>query len=492
MNRRSMFSRIFSINIVSMLICIIILGSTETVLMTKYVANQSEEYLSKNAETIRNMIENNISSDSLTSLVSGFAHAVGCYIIVFDSQNKVVSCSAKSPYLDNPPMFVNGEYTKTVLSGQKNSLIGTMGGLFKEVMFTLQMPIKDTRGQTVGAVSMSRPIPEHQKMKYDILKVLLLSMGLILVFLLLMTYFTASKISVPIKKISEATKAFAKGNFSVRVDDATLYSVVDEVAELADAFNNMAHEIEMAEEIKNTFISDVSHELRTPMTTIGGFVSGILDDTIPPEKQKDYLKIVYDEVARLSRLVNSFLDITRLQSDKLTLKPVNFDINEVIRIVLIGLEQKLEDRNISVELDLDEENCYVNADRDSITRVVTNLLDNAAKFTNDNGKITVSVTQSQHDTFISIKNTGCGISDEQKQMIFKRFYKADKSRSLNKGGTGIGLYLVKNILSAHGKDITVNSVEGEYAEFVFSLDKGKYKRRAIDSAEKRINDINNE
>ena len=123
MNRRSMFSRIFSINIVSMLICIIILGSTETVLMTKYVANQSEEYLSKNAETIRNMIETNISSDSLTSLVSGFAHAVGCYIIVFDSQNKVVSCSAKSPYLDNPPMFVNGEYTKTVLSGQKNSLI---------------------------------------------------------------------------------------------------------------------------------------------------------------------------------------------------------------------------------------------------------------------------------------------------------------------------------------------------------------------------------
>ena len=182
---------------------------------------------------------------------------------------------------------------------------------------------------------------------------------------------------------------------------------------------------------------------------------------------------MYDEVARLSRLVNSFLDITRLQSDKLTLKPVNFDINEVIRIVLIGLEQKLEDRNISVELDLDEENCYVNADRDSITRVVTNLLDNAAKFTNDNGKITVSVTQSQHDTFISIKNTGCGISDEQKQMIFKRFYKADKSRSLNKGGTGIGLYLVKNILSAHGKDITVNSVEGEYAEFVFSLEDRK-------------------
>lgn len=482
MNRQSMFSRIFTINIISVLLCILILGSTETVLMTNYITRQSEDYLSKNAETIRSMIQGNISTDGLSNLINGFARAMGCYIIVFDAQSRVIACSTQSHLVRKPPVFLNGDSTRAVLSGHQNSTIGTLGGIFDETMFTLQMPIKDNAGETVGAVSMSRPIPEHQKMKYDLIKMLLFSSVIIIIFLLILTYFMASKISVPIRRISESTKEFAKGNFSVRVEDAD-EATVYEIAELAEAFNNMAAELEKSEEIKNAFISDVSHELRTPMTTIGGFVSGMLDDTIPQEKQKEYLKIVYDEVNRLSRLVNSFLDITRLRSDKMDLKMTSFDINELIRIVIIGLESKLEERKIEVELNLDTESCYVFGDRDCIMRVVTNLLDNAAKFTYDGGKITVTVTQLQHEVKISIRNTGCGISEDQKQMVFQRFYKADRSRSLNKGGTGIGLYLVKNILSAHGKNITVESVEGQYAEFIFTLDKGKHRRRNGDGEE---------
>lgn len=483
MNRQSMFSRIFTINIISVLLCILILGSTETVLMTNYITRQSEDYLSKNAETIRSMIQGNISTEGLSNLINGFARAMGCYIIVFDAQSRVIACSTQSHLVRKPPVFLNGDSTRAVLSGHQNSTIGTLGGIFDETMFTLQMPIKDNAGETVGAVSMSRPIPEHQKMKYDLIKMLLFSSVIIIIFLLILTYFMASKISVPIRRISESTKEFAKGNFSVRVEEDADEATVYEIAELAEAFNNMAAELEKSEEIKNAFISDVSHELRTPMTTIGGFVSGMLDDTIPQEKQKEYLKIVYDEVNRLSRLVNSFLDITRLRSDKMDLKMTSFDINELIRIVIIGLESKLEERKIEVELNLDSENCYVFGDRDCIMRVVTNLLDNAVKFTYDGGNITVTVTQLQHEVKISIRNTGCGISEDQKQMIFQRFYKADKSRSLNKGGTGIGLYLVKNILSAHGKNITVESVEGQYAEFIFTLDKGKHRRRNGDGEE---------
>ncbi len=483
MNRQSMFSRIFTINIISVLLCILVLGSTETVLMTNYITRQSEDYLSKNAETIRSMIQGNISTEGLSNLINGFARAMGCYIIVFDAQSRVIACSTQSHLVRKPPVFLNGDSTRAVLSGHQNSTIGTLGGIFDETMFTLQMPIKDNAGATVGAVSMSRPIPEHQKMKYDLIKMLLFSSVVIIIFLLILTYFMASKISVPIRRISESTKEFAKGNFSVRVEEDADEATVYEIAELAEAFNNMAAELEKSEEIKNAFISDVSHELRTPMTTIGGFVSGMLDDTIPQEKQKEYLKIVYDEVNRLSRLVNSFLDITRLRSDKMDLKMTSFDINELIRIVIIGLESKLEERKIEVELNLDTESCYVFGDRDCIMRVVTNLLDNAVKFTYDGGNITVTVTQLQHEVKISIRNTGCGISEDQKQMIFQRFYKADKSRSLNKGGTGIGLYLVKNILSAHGKNITVESVEGQYAEFIFTLDKGKHRRRNGDGEE---------
>ena len=473
MKKRGMFSKILSINIVSMLFCIMIMGSTQTVLLTNYISRYSENYLYKNAETIINMIEGNLPKESVNSLVEGISKVSGSYIIVYDNKGKVIVASNSNKFVSKTPLYINSEYTKNVLAGQKSSGIGTMGGLFSATMFTLQLPIKGENDEVIGAVSMSRPIPEHQRMQYELFKILFISMIIISAISIALSYLLARSISIPIKKISDSTKEFAKGNFSIRVEESAENSGVAEISELAEAFNHMAEELEKAEEIKNTFISDVSHELRTPMTTIGGFVSGMLDDTIPEDRHREYLKIVYSEINRLSRLVNTFLDITRLQSDKLTLNMTNFDINEVIRIVVIGLENKIEEKNIDIVLAFETEKCYVNADKDSITRVLTNLIDNAVKFTNQNGNITISVCQKGHEMMISVRNTGCGISEEQSSMIFKRFYKADKSRSINKDGTGIGLYLVKNILSAHGKDISLNSVEGEYAEFTFMLNKAK-------------------
>lgn len=473
MKKRGMFYKILSINIVSMMFCIIIMGSTQTILLTKYISKYSENYLYKNTQTLINMIEGNLPIDSISNLVNGISSVADSYIMIYDSNGKVIVASNTNKHIKREPLYLDSEYTKTVLSGQKSSTIGTMGGMFSIPMFTLQMPIRNAQNDVVGAVSMSRPIPEHQKMQYELFKILIISMISISIISIILSYLLAKSISVPIKKISNFTQEFAKGNFTVRVERTIENSGVAEISELAEAFNHMAEEIEKAEEIKNTFISDVSHELRTPMTTIGGFVSGMIDDTIPEDKHKEYLEIVYSEINRLSRLVNTFLTITRLQSDKMILNMSNFDINEVIRVVVIGLEQKIEEKDIDIVLAFETEKCYVSADKDSITRVLTNLIDNAVKFTNIGGKITITISQKGHEILTSVKNTGCGIPEEQKNMIFKRFYKADKSRSINKEGTGIGLYLVKNILSAHGKDIVLNSVEGEYAEFIFTLNKAK-------------------
>lgn len=470
---RNMFSKILSINIVSMLISIIILGSAQMIMLTSYVSKQSENTLSQNAEAIVNMINGNVPVDVLNNMLNGFSRVTGSYIFVFDNLGRIVSSSDGSPLIQTPPLFLEDTYTKTVLSGNKNTMIGTMGNLFDETMFTLQIPVISKDNHVVGAVSVSRPIPEHQRMKYDMFRILLMSMLLVMITSGALSYILAKRFTIPMRNISATTKDFAKGNFAARVSPLATQSEISEISELAKAFNSMAAELEKSEEIKNAFISDVSHELRTPMTTIAGFVTGILDDTVPADKQKEYLQIVYDEITRLSRLVNTFLDITRLQSDRLTLNKTVFDINELVRICIIGLEGKIEDRGIDIELNFETENCYVSADRDSITRVLTNLLDNAVKFTNENGLIMVTVRTSQHDAVISVRNTGCGINSEHIDMIFKRFYKADQSRSQNKEGTGIGLYLVKNILRAHGKDISVNSVEGEFAEFIFTLDKSK-------------------
>lgn len=486
---KTIFSRIFIINIISVLVCIIILGSMQTVLVTNYIARQSEESLGKNADSIVALIQNNISMESLSTILRGFSRSSQSHIMVIDDRGNVLVNTSDSGFVHNVPAYIGGEYSRVVLSGQRNSLIGTLGGIFNETMFTLQVPIMGNSNRAAGAVFISIPIPERQKMTHELFRILLFSTIAVLIVSFLLSYMLAKRFSMPIKSIRNSAKEFAQGHLDARVGENATKSDIGEIAELAETFNNMAFELEKVEDIRKSFISDVSHELRTPMTTISGFVYGMLDDTIPPERQKEYLKIVYDEVTRLSRLVNTFLDISRMQSDKMEMHKTNFDINEAIRLTIIGLEKRLEEKQINVSLNFDSSSCYVHADSDSIKRVLTNLLDNAVKFTNRNGEISVTVRPKQQEVFVSVRNTGCGISAEQQAMIFERLYKVDQSRSVNREGTGIGLYLVRSILRAHGKNIRVNSVEGEFAEFIFSLDRGK---APVKREEIRVENVQNE
>lgn len=470
---KTVFSRILLINIAVVMVCISLLGSMQLFLVTKYISQKSEEMLGRNAESIVGLIQNNISKESLQAILDGFSRSSQNHVMVIDGQGRVVVSTSKSLYCTRKPTLIPEEFSRTVLGGKRTSAIGNMGGLFRETMFTLQVPVPDQRGTVQGAVLVSLPIPEQQRMNRGFTRSLISSALLVLIVSVILSYALSKLISMPIKSIRTSAKAFARGELDARVGTEATASGISEISELAGTFNDMAAKLEKAEDTRKAFISDVSHELRTPMTTISGFVNGILDDTIPPEKQKEYLKIVDSEVHRLSRLVNTFLDISRIQSGKVVMQKQNFDINEAIRLTIIGLGPRLEEKNIQVALEFENESCYVLADPDSIKRVLTNLLDNAVKFTDTDGEISVAVTHKGHEVMVSVKNTGCGIPKEQQAMIFERLYKVDQSRSINKEGTGIGLYLVKNIIQAHGKQIKVDSVEGEYARFTFSLDRGR-------------------
>ncbi len=470
---KTVFSRILLINIAVVMVCISLLGSVQLFQVTKYISQKSEEMLGRNADSIVGLIESNINLESLQAISDGFARNNKCHIMVIDQKSNVVINTARSGYCREIPAFLPKEQSRGVLDGKRTSAIGNLGGLFRETMFTLQVPVKHSDGKTLGAVLISIPIPEKERMTREFTRILISSALLVLVISVLLSYMLSKLISMPIKSIRVSAKAFARGELDARVGEEATRSGISEISELACTFNDMAEELEKAEDTRKAFISDVSHELRTPMTTISGFVNGVLDDTIPPEKQKAYLQIVGDEIHRLSRLVNTFLDISRMQSGKLVMQKTHFDINEAIRLTIIGLGQMLDEKKIRVSLGFEYENCYVLADQDSIKRVLTNLLDNAVKFTDEDGEIRVTVTQKQHDIFVSIYNTGCGIPEEQQKMIFERLYKVDQSRSVNREGTGIGLYLVKNIIQAHGKQIAVRSKENQFAEFTFSLDKGK-------------------
>ncbi len=462
-------------NIIVLTVGMLALAVMQYALITQYIYRERIDTLRQNSNVIAGFINSRASFEYVDNFLYGFSRSTNRSILIIDKNCKIVMASADAKFFNDSTKYIDEKYCQKVLNRKENTIVGTLGNVFKTDMFTLQVPVLAAPEQeTIGAIFISAPAPEMQEMQLRILKITGVSIVLVALISLLFSFVVSRRISKPIKKIGGAAKRFAKGDFSSRVELKGNGYNITEVGELAETFNNMAHDLEMADNIRNNFVSDVSHELRTPMTTIGGFVDGILDETIPQEKQKEYLKIVKEEIVRLSGLVNSFLDITRLKNEKVALEMTDFDINETIRRTLINLESRINDKNIDIDIEFENESCLVKADQDSIKRVLTNLLDNAIKFTDENGVITIKVYSRQQEVFVSVKNTGCGIAESEQKLIFERFYKVDRSRAINRKGTGIGLYIVKDILNQHGRDIKVFSREGEYAEFVFSLSKAKH------------------
>ena len=298
-----------------------------------------------------------------------------------------------------------------------------------------------------------------------IVKMLWLPAIIIFVAGFVVIYILVHNIVSRVRKLNNATQAIAKGKFDTNV----VVKGHDEISQLARDFNKMAEDLKVSDASKRDFVSNAAHELRSPMTSINGFVEGMLDGTIPEEKHRDYLEIVSSEVKRLSKLVKTMLDLSRIESgrDKLILKKV--DINEIIRHVVIRLLQKIEMKGICPEIKISDEPLWVMADEDKIEQVLQNLIDNAIKFT-DKGKSLILLTEKKaNKVYVTVKDEGAGISENELKFIWDRFYTVDKARSGEKTGTGLGLSIVKSIIDQHGETISVKSAINDGTEFVFTL-----------------------
>ena len=270
----------------------------------------------------------------------------------------------------------------------------------------------------------------------------------------------------PIDDINNVAKRLAKGEVEKRV----VVNCNNEIGELAESFNMMAECLEKSDTKRREFISNVSHELRSPITSIKGFIGGILDGVIPRDRENYYLKIVYDEVDRLARLVNDLLDMSAMESGKFNLAITEFDINQVISLCILNLEHKIQEKGLNVKATFHNNRAYVLGDRDRIIQVVTNIIENSIKYSNDDGEIKIDVYSKGEKIYVDIFNSGECIEEKELNKIWDRFYKSDKSRT-NKLSTGLGLPIVRSILSQHNEDIWVKNIEGKGVSFIFTLKK---------------------
>ena len=410
--------------------------------------------------------EGSLESDQFYLSVTAASRAANAQTVICDKNGKLVLCS-ESPYgCNHRGMVISKNYMEKVYRLKVARAEGMIEALYEDARYVVSTPIYDISGNPAGIVLTSTSMEPTLDAFRVLMRVCVFTcLGAVCVAVLLMALIFRKQNS-PLQEIRRTANDFAHGKLSSRVS-VNKNAPVD-VQELALAFNNMAESLEKSELQRQEFVANVSHELKTPMTTISGFMDGMLDGTIPQEEQSRYMQIVSEETKRLSRLVRSMLDISRLSQDGIPEEQKQqFDVAECVGRVLITFEQKITQKELDVSVKFPDFPVYTRANQDSITQVVYNLLDNAVKFCPAGGRLGVEIRQTTEKIYVGISNTGNPIPPEELPLVFERFHKTDKSRT-DKDGWGLGLYIVKTIVCSHGENIRVSSA-GDTTEFTFTL-----------------------
>ncbi len=468
--------------------CFLLLSVALVVFSGNYWYRQKAELLTENAHNVAQSASDLLSNgyismfgdgDSIAALGSSLSlisTSIDADVFICDTTGHIIMCreflidgsvvAEACEYHDN--IIITQEIMDDVLI-ESYSTVSNLGGQFDEAQFIVGDPVQ-VAGHTVAIVFTVAPVTGAIiDFVMPIVQILTISLFVVMLFAVLAAYFVSHTITKPIMQMADVTKSYGSGDFTPRVN----IDRSDEIGQLATSFNSMASSLAQLETSRRSFVANVSHELKTPMTTIGGFIDGILDETIPPQQQEHYLKIVSEEVKRLSRIVVSMLNLSKIEAGQLDLSFSDVDLSSMLLNTFLNLEKKISDGKIEIRgLDLLGQHT-VRADKDLLGQVVYNLVDNAVKFTPAEGYISVSIVEKEDCTETHILNSGAGVSPDEIERIFERFYKVDKSRSADAKSTGLGLYIVKSILELHGGKIYAESKEGRYTEFVFTIPKSR-------------------
>ncbi|MCH5320150.1 MAG: HAMP domain-containing histidine kinase [Eubacterium sp.] len=480
--KNNIFAKYFILFAAIFLIVLTILGASLIILVNAYTQNENTKLLKENAQSIADSVRQNlivqdmndhytVEKEMICRTLNIISNSIDADLFVCDVGGNIIMCKEKSgvmPFMGELPVCIyHNEFTvgdvllKSVYEG---GYVGK-GSVSGRLSYIVGYPIY-SNNQIIGSVIATAETNVNE-LTMTVLRIFVFSaLACLLIAFICIWYLTRNFVK-PLQQMSKAAKQFAIGDFSYRVK----VKGNDELSQLGTAFNDMADALDRLESSRRSFVSNVSHELRTPMTSIGGFIDGILDGTIPREKTDYYLNIVSGEIRRLSRLVVAMLNMSKIESGSFEMKPTNYDISDQIIHILLTFEQKIEEKNIEIQGLEDLHQTYIVADTDMIYQVIYNIFDNAVKFTNEGGYIKVNMNDNNDSVEVHIKNSGIGINKQELSKVFERFYKVDKSRSLDAKGAGLGLYIVKMMVEMHGGSIWAVSDDEESAEFIFRLPK---------------------
>ena len=469
---KTSFSRNFSTAASILLLALFVLGASFQMLVKEYLTETTVSSLQQDAQILSNLaasyaLDGSLSSREFLLNLDVASQVSDSDAIICDAGGKVILCSDALFGCEHQGLRVDNSYLNRVLQSGGDTRTGIIPDLYPEHRYFVMMPITSDRING-GMVIVSTPTAATTQILTKISNIFLTAAVVVILVAVLAVSVFARRESRPLRDMAKAANAFGHGNLEARVKVEESYS--EEIEELALAFNNMASSLQKSEYQRQEFVANVSHELKTPMTTISGYIDGILDGTIPASRHSYYLQIVSDETKRLSRLVRSMLDISQLQKEEgiPEEKKMHFDLEEAMGQVLITFEQKINAKELNVEVQMPEHPVYTMANRDYITQVIYNLIDNAVKFCPAKGTLGLKIREGGNKAYISISNDGETIPPNELPLVFDRFHKLDKSRSQNRDGWGLGLYIVKTIVCSHGENISVTSRDGK-TEFTFTM-----------------------
>lgn len=464
---KTIFHKFAFIYIMIFLVSFILIIIGVRTVLDIYFVNHETELIIKRVTNYEELVNKRyVDSISLTvlqeqiMLLDGYT---GANIWLFTESGEMYTTETDRITLDVMTYPELPEDLKNVFAGKTTSREVVYKDLYKERMLRVGYPFNV--GTLTYAMFINVPMPEIEDTISKVSVIIFVSLAISGLLAVILIFLITSRMSYEINVINDSAKFISNGNFEKKI----IINRKDELGELAESFNAMADELNRQEDTKRMFISSLSHDLRTPLTTIKGYTQGMLDGTIEGEKQERYLKIVLSESDRLIKMINDLLDLSKMESGALVLNKTDFDLNEMILNVLDNFEQKIIEKRVKLTIDLNKDKVLAHGDYNAIHRVIYNLMDNATKFVDVGGDISIRTEFRNEKLYVGISNSGRVLSPKELEVIWDRFTKLDKSRGLEKKSSGLGLSIVKEIIKAHHEKIDVFSNEDIGVAFIFTL-----------------------